>query len=74
MRPDSLVMADRHILEGRKRVAQQIKRIRAMERRGEDTSFSRKLLRTMRQALDVHEVRRNNILDLLTRDGPTIHA
>jgi hypothetical protein len=73
MRPDVLVMADRHIIEGRKRIARQIRRIRTAERRGQDTSFSHRLLDTMRRSLDVHEVHRNNILDLLTGDGPAIH-
>ena len=74
MRPDFLVMADRHVLECRKRIADQIKRIRAMERRGDDTMFSRKLLATMKGSLAVHESHRENIPDLLSHVGPAIHA
>jgi hypothetical protein len=75
MRPDALVMVDRHIVEARKHIADQIKRIRAMVRRGEDTKSSRELLATMKESLAVHEAHRENILDLLARDaGPTIHA
>jgi hypothetical protein len=75
MRPDALVMADRHIVEGRKHIADQIRRIRAMARRGEDTKSSRELLATMKQSLAAHEAHRENILDLLARCiGPTIHV
>ena len=75
MRSDvALVTADCHIIECRNRVAHQIKRIRAMERHGADTRLARKLLDTMRQSLACHERYREGILDLLARDGPTIHA
>jgi len=74
VRPDLVVMADRHVIESRKHIADQIRRIRAMERRGEDTSFSRTLLETMRRSLAMHESHRENILDLLACIGPAIHA
>jgi hypothetical protein len=73
MKPDALVMADRHIIESRKHIADQIRRIRAMERRGDDTTSSRELLK-MRESLAAHEAHRENILELLGRGGPSIHA
>jgi hypothetical protein len=75
MRPDVLVMADRHIVESRKHIADQIRRIRVMERRGDDTTSSRELLATMKQSLAAHEAHRESILDSLARSvGPTIHV
>jgi hypothetical protein len=67
-------MADRHILAGRKLIADQIRRIRAKQHRGENTTFSRDLLATMRQSLVLQEAHRENILEMIAGLGPTIHA
>jgi hypothetical protein len=67
-------MADRHVIEARKHIADQIRRIRAMERRGEDTTFFRGLLAEMRRSLAVPETHHENILELIARRvGVTVH-
>ena len=74
MRLDLVAMADSHLVECRRRIADQIGRIREMERRGLDTTSSRELLATMKRSLALHESYRENILDLLARLGPTVHG
>jgi len=51
-----------------------IRRIRAMERRGDDTTSSVEHLVTMKRSLALHESHRENILEALGRLGPTVHT
>jgi hypothetical protein len=67
MLSDFVVVADRHIVECQKRIADQIRRIREMECRGDDTMSSCELLATMRQSLALHKSHRENIIDCVKK-------
>ncbi|WP_262273638.1 hypothetical protein [Microvirga yunnanensis] len=62
---EHLVLADRHIVEGRRRVADQTKLVETMARNGQDTVMAARLLRTFEETLEAWLAHRRNILRAL---------
>jgi len=58
----ALEMVDRHIAAGERHIEEQRNRILELTRRGEDTSFSHRLLANLIYSLAVHQVRREVLL------------
>ena len=62
---DHLALADRHIIEGRRRVANQTKLVETMARSGQDTVMAATLLRTFEETLEAWHAHRRNILQAI---------
>ncbi len=61
-------MAARHIEACKKHISEQQRRVRELERRGEDTSRSRGLLELLEDSLALHQLHRANIERALRND------
>jgi hypothetical protein len=62
-----LATANRHIAEGRARVAQQAKIVRELDAGGHDTTEAQSVLRFMERNLDTMNTHREYILSKLSR-------
>jgi hypothetical protein len=62
-----LILADRHLTEGRQRVAELIADINRQTRQGHDTTLAENLLTTFEQTLVQWEEHRVVILDAIAR-------
>ena len=62
---DHLALADRHIIEGRRRVANQTKLVETMARSGQDTVMAARLPRTFEETLEAWHAHRRNILQAI---------
>jgi hypothetical protein len=64
---EHLIMADRHILAGEQRIADQMLRIAEMSGKGQDTQEARKLLLNYRDTLETWQAHRELIRDAIAR-------
>ena len=64
---EHLILADRHLAAGNRRIAEQIILIRTMTEQGQDTTEARKLLRNFEDTLEIWHAHRELILDALAR-------
>ncbi len=66
---DHLALAERHIIEGEQRVAQQHARIKELAAAGHDTSAAETFLKTLLDTLDLMYTHRQQILDEKAREA-----
>jgi len=62
-----LALADRHLAEGERRVADQSALIRRMSGQGHDTAMAREFLKVLEQTLEQWRIHRQLILDAIAR-------
>ncbi|WP_262031495.1 hypothetical protein [Microvirga sp. Mcv34] len=62
-----LILADRHLAEGKRRIAEQIVLIQNLTRCGHDTTEAKKLLQNFEDTLEIWHTHRGLILDAIAR-------
>ena len=64
---EDLAKADHHIMEGEKRITEQIIRIQRMKDAGQDTTQAEAMLWTFEKVLEAWKAHRQAILDIIAR-------